>query len=211
MVLIGEGNKEAGDRLEAIYRKSIQVDNAVYARLSPEGAEITKLGVNCFVTTKISFANMVGDICDKTPNADKFAVLKAIGSDSRVGTKYIRPGFGFGGPCFPRDNRALGQYAESVGIQPLISIATDQYNKLHSQIQIQQELAKDQDAYTFRYVAYKDKCQVPIIEESAKLIIAKALALSGKKVHIEDIPEIISVVEQEYGRLFTYATCEPEV
>lgn len=79
--------------------------------LVPPSAEITKLAVNCFVTMKVSYANMIGDIADATPGADKNHILQAVGADSRVGTKYLRPGYGFGGPCFPRDNRALGGYA----------------------------------------------------------------------------------------------------
>ena len=57
-----------------------------------------RLSLNCFVTTKIIFANMIGDIADATLGADKFEILFAIGSDSRAGSKCIMPGFGFGGP-----------------------------------------------------------------------------------------------------------------
>merc|ERR1719199_1694286 len=102
--------------------------------MAPESAEITKLAVNCFVTMKISYANMIGDIADATPGADKNEVLNAVGKDSRVGLKYLRPGYGFGGPCFPRDNRALGGYAKSVGVQPIMSNATDKYNQYHSEL-----------------------------------------------------------------------------
>ncbi len=134
MVLIGEGSKEAGDRLEEIYKSIVVYDptsahplNSEFdvCRVSPESAEIVKLGVNCFVTTKVSFANMIGDICQRTPGADAQEVCAAIGCDSRVGAKYLKPGYGFGGPCFPRDNRALGAYAQSVGIDPMIPTATD--------------------------------------------------------------------------------------
>jgi UDPglucose 6-dehydrogenase len=56
---------------------------------------------------------MIGDIADKTSGADKFDILAAVGHDSRIGTKCLLPGYGFGGPCFPRDNRARGWYAKS--------------------------------------------------------------------------------------------------
>ena len=82
-----------------------------------------KLATNCFVTTKISFANMVGDICDRTPGADKRETLRAVGTDARVGRAYLRPGYGFGGPCFPRDNRALFSWAETVGVDAMIRCA----------------------------------------------------------------------------------------
>merc|ERR1711871_1641093 len=117
-------------------------------------------------------------------------VLNAVGKDSRVGLKYLRPGYGFGGPCFPRDNRALGGYAKSVGVQPLLPIATDEYNKLHTQIQIAE--------------LHKENCTVPIIEESQKLVIAAALAKAGKTVTIKDQAMIVQAVITDYGKLFKY-------
>ena len=63
-------------------------------------------------------------------------ILTAIGNDSRIGNKYLKHGYGFGGPCFPRDNRALAKCAEEVGINAIISKSTDEYNKLHLEYQI---------------------------------------------------------------------------
>ena len=106
VVLIGQGSQDAGDILQAIYEQSTSNQPRI-CRMSPQSAEIMKLSVNCFVTTKISFANMIGDIADATPGANKFDILSAGGGDSRVGGRCILPGYGFGGPCFPRDNRLL--------------------------------------------------------------------------------------------------------
>ena len=114
IVLIGEGSTEAGDLLEDLYSKTCSNQPQI-CRMSTDSAEITKLAINCFITTKIAYANMIGDISDQTPGADKYAILKAVGGDKRVGHLYLKPGYGFGGPCFPRDNRALGSYAALVG------------------------------------------------------------------------------------------------
>ena len=100
-------------------------------RMSPESGEICKLASNCFRTTKISFANLIGDIADRTPGADKHDICRALGRDTSIGPKCLRPGFGFGGPCYPRDNRALAQYAASVGIRATIPEATDAH--VHTQ------------------------------------------------------------------------------
>merc|ERR1712010_451481 len=154
MVLIGEGSPEAGDALEALYNRTC-MNKPKICRMTPSSAEITKISINCFITTKISYANMIGDIADATEDADKYEILKAVGEDSRIGGKYLLPGYGFGGPCFPRDNRALGHYAKSIGIEPLIPVATDQYNNLHTQIMIANKIAEDKDVYTFSDVAYK--------------------------------------------------------
>lgn len=203
MVLIGEGSKEAGDFLEQVYARTCESKPTV-SRMSPSSAEITKISVNCFITTKISYANMVGDIADATPGADKYEILRAVGADSRVGGKCLMPGYGFGGPCFPRDNRALAGYAESIGIKPLISVATDEYNVVHTQRMIDSKLAENLEAYTFSDVAYKPKCPVPIVEESQKLAVAAGVARAGKPVTIVDRDFIITAVRMEYGNLFNY-------
>jgi len=205
MVLIGEGSKEAGDVLQAIYEKTVQ-NKPQFCRMSVSSAEITKLSVNCFVTMKISYANQIGDIADRTPGADKKDILSAVGKDSRVGGKYLKAGYGYGGPCFPRDNRALGDYAVRLGLKPLLMQATDEYNVYHANLQIQAELAKPQDSFVFDNIGYKDHCPVPIIEESQKLVIAEALARAGRDVLIRDKSFLITATEQEYGRLFRYET-----
>ena len=65
---------------------------------------------------------------DKFSDADKFEILRSVGSDSRIGAKYLRPGLGYGGPCFPRDNRAIAAIAREVGVTADIAIATDKVN-----------------------------------------------------------------------------------
>jgi UDPglucose 6-dehydrogenase len=204
-ILIGEGSKEAGDELEQIY-KNLNHDNVNIQRMSPISAEITKLSVNCFITTKIAFANMIGDVADISEGADKFDILRAVGSDSRIGGKYLKPGYGFGGPCFPRDNRALGSYIKSVGIEPLIPTATDESNKNHTKFQTTQilrTLNKD-ELYIIKGVGYKDNCTVPIIEESQKLIIGEELVRNGFKVLLEDQEHMLNTVKLEYGNIFEY-------
>jgi len=132
MVLIGEGSQEAGDRLEDVYLNNMCDNVPVISRMSCDSAEITKLSINCFITTKISFCSMVSDMADRTPGANKFDIMRAVGADARIGQKCLMPGYGFGGPCFPRDNRALGGYARALGVEPLIPDATDRYNEIHS-------------------------------------------------------------------------------
>jgi nucleotide sugar dehydrogenase len=203
MVLIGEGSQEAGDRLQVIYEN--MTDNTPHiCRMSAESSEICKLGVNCFVTMKVTFSNLIGDIADRTPGADKNEICQAIGKDSRVGSKYIRPGYGYGGPCFPRDNRALGGYGEQVGVDALLFKATDAYNKYHTQLQLKAKIEENVNEYTFEGVAYKANTKVPIVEESQRLVIAVGLAKAGRKVTILDYKDIVTEVQKLYGGLFTY-------
>ena len=192
LVLIGEGSRAAGDAISAHHRRISPA--AKIRRMPTTAAEICKLSVNCFCTMKISFANMIGDISE---HAD--VVLEAVGCDSRVGSKYLRAGYGYGGPCFPRDNRALAGYAETVGVDAMMSRAADDYNRYHTERQ-----ALHTDMTTFRGVAYKPDCPVPIIEESAKLRVAELVARRGVEVTIEDRASVVRAVREKYGTLFKY-------
>lgn len=184
-VLIGEADKIAGDKIEKIY-KDLCESNPYYNRMSCTESEIVKLATNCFLTTKISFANMVGDIASRL-NCNADTVLKAIGTDSRVGSKYIKPGFGFGGPCFPRDNRALAKCGEELGIDAVVSKATDEMNKKHLQYQIEDFVKNNPDKtkeIEIEYVTYK-KDSV-LLEESQQLKFALKLKELGYTIKILD-------------------------
>jgi UDPglucose 6-dehydrogenase len=91
-------------------------------------AELAKLAVNTFVTTKISYANMLAEICEQLPGADAAVVTAAVGLDSRIGNKYLQPATPYGGPCFPRDNAALVATARQVHVIADLAEATDAVN-----------------------------------------------------------------------------------
>jgi len=203
MVLIGEGSTEAGDIIAAMYAR-LCTNTPSICRMSPVSAEITKLALNCFITTKIAYANMVADIADRTAGADKEAILAAVGKDQRIGARCLKPGYGFGGQCFPRDNRALGNYALQVGIEPIIPRATDATNKQHADEMAHRFLAEDLESYLFERVGYKENCPVPIIEESQKLEVAARVARQGKKVVIADSEAVVNEVKKKFGSLFEY-------
>ena len=79
--------------------------------MSLENAELTKISVNTYVTTKITFANMLADMCEQIPGGDIDVVTDALGTDLRIGNRYLKGAIGYGGPCFPRDNVALSYLA----------------------------------------------------------------------------------------------------
>ena len=209
MVLIGEGSTEAGDILEDIYKQHTDSHPSI-CRMKPVEAEIAKLSLNCFLTTKIAFANMVGDIAVAS-GADPNKILDAIGSDSRVNKKYLKYGFGFGGPCFPRDNRALGMYALDIGCPAEISKATDKANHLHLIEQVRlfdqaNHKVKSTAVFTMEGVSYKNGST--ILEESQQLKHAVEIAKLGYKVCVEDCREVLEEVQKNYGNLFTYRIVE---
>jgi UDPglucose 6-dehydrogenase len=114
--------------LEGIYRQVCENDPPI-VRMNFINAELTKLAVNTFVTTKISFANMLARICERLPGADVDVVTRALGLDSRIGAKYLKGAISYGGPCFPRDNLALIATARKVGAPADIAEATDRFNR----------------------------------------------------------------------------------
>jgi len=195
----------------------------IFSFMTPLEAEIVKISLNGFITTKISFANMISDLCDEA-GANKQTVLNAIGADSRIGRKYFQPGLSFGGPCFPRDTRALKQLMDQHNVPSTLLQATTEYNQYHNEqyayhlataipqkkavlsaVQCTTYVRDDTIYYRFTDVCYKPNIHLPIIEESAKLKIAEILAKKYKKsVVIQDSPAIISEVKKEYGSLFQY-------
>jgi UDPglucose 6-dehydrogenase len=184
MILIGQADNYAGDLIEKIHR-SFCLNGRVY-KMSRTEAELTKLSLNCFLTTKIAYANMVGDIC-LSLNGDPDKVLGAIGEDSRVGKKYLKYGFGFGGPCFPRDNRALAKCAEELGLNAFISKATDASNNEHLNFQIKNYIKNNpdkNDPVLMDFVTYKKEST--LLTESQQLKFAEQLYNLGYKIIIKD-------------------------
>lgn len=202
IILIGTKTDEVGVKLREIYDK-IVLTSPKYCIISPIEAEITKITINGFITTKLSFANMISDVCD-TVGADKNKVLESVGGDSRIGNKYFRPGYSFGGPCFPRDTKALALFVEQSKINNEILLATTKYNNEHINFQTKQMLSENKNEYLIENICYKENSKIPIIEESAKLKIAHKLADAGKKIIIQDEIQLINEVKKEYGNIFNY-------
>jgi len=221
IILVGTESESLKPVLREIYDRMTN-NEPKFCFMKPTEAEIVKISLNGFITTKISFANMISDLCDTLPNVDKSTVLNAVGSDSRIGTKYFRPGTSFGGPCFPRDTRALKQLMDQNGIQSNLLQATTEYNNQHVLFQTEQLLSHDKtisenmaqlltcdttndSQIIFSNVCYKDNSKIPIIEESAKLKIAERVVKHhNKSVTIKDVEPIINEVKKEFGSLFTY-------
>ena len=203
ILLIGEGSVAAGDTLVTIYNTFVKTTPAV-CRMTRKEAEITKISINCFITTKISFANTIGDLCvHEGLNADR--VLKAIGSDSRIGRKYLNWGHGYGGPCFPRDNRALCFYSAGQTVRNRIGEATDETNAshLHFLVETLTALAKQTGKqFLFRDLAYKPGTM--ILEESQTLALARKLDVAGFHVYIQESTEVQKTIEMLYPSQFLF-------
>jgi UDPglucose 6-dehydrogenase len=126
--LIGEYDNYSGDELVYVNKKVASKDPEI-CRMKIEEAELAKIATNSYITQKITFANYISAICSKIEGANANVVTNAIGTDSRIGKKYLNGGMSYGGPCFPRDNRALSKYSDSIGIKSEIPFGVDKFNK----------------------------------------------------------------------------------
>jgi len=184
-LLIGESDTRAGDELAEMYKK-ICKNAPPMARMNFVNAEITKLAVNTYITTKISYANMLARLCEKLPGADVNAVTGALGLDSRIGPKYLKGAVSYGGPCFPRDNRALAALAARVGASSGLAEATDRFNR--AQIKSLAELVKGErsgeEAIGILGLTYKPDTDV--VEEAFGLLLAQDLAAANLPVVVFD-------------------------
>jgi UDPglucose 6-dehydrogenase len=184
-ILIGESDKKAGDILEAIYRKVVGTDASI-ARMNFVNAELTKISVNTYVTMKISFANMLGEICDRLEGADVSVVADAIGRDTRIGKKYLKPAVGYGGPCFPRDTIAFTRVAHLVGGTADLALSTDAINR--RQVSRLADTVRDMipSGGTAAVLGLSYKPSTPVIEESQGVMLAKVLKDAGLEVVVHD-------------------------
>jgi UDPglucose 6-dehydrogenase len=185
VILIGESDHRAGDLLEGVYQASCNNSPPVQ-RMNFINAELTKISINTFVTTKISYANMLADICDRLPGADVDVVTSAVGMDSRIGRKYLRGALGYGGPCFPRDNIAFACLARAIGARADVAEATDSLNKyqIDRLVALVQRHAPRGSKIGILGLSYKP--DTGVIEESQGVMLAARLSDMGYVLTVFD-------------------------
>jgi UDPglucose 6-dehydrogenase len=180
--LIGEFDERSGDMLEAVNRRLCSKSNPVCRRMSIENAEIAKIALNSFVTMKISFANILTDLCERVPGGDVDVVSDAIGSDSRIGRKYLSGGLGFAGPCFPRDNVALSYFARQLEASCELLEVNDKFNKSLSRRYLDKLKPRLKKNATVAVLGLAYKPLSHIIEESPGVYLCQVLSDAGYRV-----------------------------
>lgn len=185
LVLIGESDPESGAALEELY-KTYNVNTPRIARMSIVSAELTKISLNSYITMKISFTNQLRLIAARHPKADIHAILDALGSDSRIGKKYLRAGLSYGGPCFPRDNRLLAYTARQVGLEAPLAEASDKVNERTKEELVEKVQAMARPGETVAVLGVTYKPHTYITEEAAGLFLAQQLKRHGYRVLVHD-------------------------
>ena len=178
MLLIGESDRRAGDFLQSLYAQVCENKPAI-ARMSFVNAEITKLAVNTYVTTKISYANMLARICEQLPGANVDVITSALGLDTRIGPKYLKGALSYGGPCFPRDNLALAQLAQQLHVPPDLAQTVDRFNR--AQVSWLADVVQRTKG-TVGILGLTYKAGTDVVEEAAGFLLAKELLARGAAV-----------------------------
>ena len=202
MVLIGGKRNETYDHLCELYNR-IQETPPKISIMSTTAAELVKLAVNCFLTTKISYANMVGQVMALSGMEDEIpTVLGAIGDDSRIGRKYLNFGFGFGGPCLPRDNRAFAACAKQLGLDYNLGDTTDNFNEEHANFIKEHFVYRNIDnlPFYFDYVSYKKGTD--ILTESQQYRLCVDLLNDGYTVYINDNDAIMDMITKDLSERY---------
>jgi UDPglucose 6-dehydrogenase len=128
-IVIGEHDKKSGDTLENLYKDFYGQNKPPTIRTTLATAELIKYASNSLLATKISFINMIADVCEKIPDADVKTVATAMGLDKRIGPLFLNAGLGYGGSCFPKDVKALIAYSKNLGYNPQLLEAVENVNE----------------------------------------------------------------------------------
>lgn len=202
LILVGTTDPET-ESVAAVLGRSLCRNQPPVCQMSWTSAELAKLSINTFLTAKISFANLVGELCEKLPDSDVDAVTAALGLDSRIGGKCLRAGLGYGGPCFPRDNGALQALARSLHVQAHLPRAIEKTNhqQLNRLLALVQDNLPRSGAVGIVGLAYKTA--TPVVEKAAGFELAAYLAerdipvvVYDPLVRDEDISKRLSTVRR---------------
>ncbi len=206
-VVVGIDNVRVGEIMKLLYSPFNRSSDRVIL-MSIRSAEMTKYAANCMLATKISFMNEMARLCEEM-GADIDEVRHGIGSDTRIGYKFIYPGVGYGGSCFPKDVKALIHMAKQVNIEPKVLNAVESVNAFQKTVLVQKVMkhfSDDLKGKTFAVWGLSFKPQTDDMREAPSIVIIEALIAAGAKVVAYD-PVAMHEAKRVFGEnsAITYA------
>ena len=204
-VVIGTNSERARKLMGELYAPFVRQGNPIIF-MDEKSAELTKYAANSFLATKISFMNEIAQLCEKL-GADVDMVRRGIGSDERIGKRFLFPGIGYGGSCFPKDVQALIKSADEVSYDFKILKAVEVVNekqKLHLMPKIEAYFKNDLKGKHFALWGLAFKPNTDDIREAPALYLIDALTKAGATVTAFD-PEAMPNVEAQIGSKVVYA------
>ncbi|HNX36804.1 MAG TPA: UDP-glucose/GDP-mannose dehydrogenase family protein [Candidatus Cloacimonadota bacterium] len=198
-VIVGTDKPEVGELMKVLYSPFNRTTDRVIV-MSVKSAEMTKYAANAMLATKISFINEIALLCEKL-GADVSEVRIGIGSDTRIGYKFIYPGVGYGGSCFPKDVKALIHMAKETGIEPSLLEAVELRNARQKEIlieKIDKRFAGDLAGKIFAVWGLAFKPQTDDIREAPSVVIINQLLQRGAKIQVFD-PVAVAEAQRVLG------------
>ena len=186
-VVIGVDDDHAAAVLKRLYRPLYLIETPVLA-VSIESAELIKYAANAFLATKITFINEIADLCEKV-GADVHDVARGMGLDGRIGRKFLHPGPGYGGSCFPKDTLALARTAQDAGVPIRLveaTIAVNEGRKAQMADRILAALGPDPKGKRVGILGVTFKPDTDDMRDAPSLVILPALVAAGVEVRAYD-------------------------
>lgn len=204
-VVIGSTSEKASKIMKALYEPFVRQGNPIYF-MDLRSAEMTKYAANSYLAARISFMNEIANLCDKV-GANVEMVRKGMGSDSRIGKRFLFPGVGFGGSCFPKDVQALAKTADQYDYDFKILDAVLSVNhkqRLRIAEMVDQYFEGELAGKTIAIWGLAFKPNTDDIREAPSLYTIDKLLDAGAKVKVFD-PEAMENVKAVYGDRLAYA------
>ena len=207
-IVVGVESEKAQKIMEKLY-KPFLLNGHPTIFMDVPSAEMTKYAANSMLATKISFMNDIANLCE-IMGADVNMVRKGIGSDTRIGTKFIYPGVGYGGSCFPKDVKALIKTAEENGYNMQVLKAVEEVNEAQKSVLVQKvkkHFGEDLSGMTFGIWGLSFKPKTDDMREAPSIVIINQLLEAGAKVQAFD-PVAMEEAHRDLAETITYAKDE---
>jgi len=204
-IVIGTTSKRAKDIMSELYQPFVRQGNPIIF-MDEKSAELTKYAANSFLATKITFMNEISNYCESV-GADVDMVRKGIGTDSRIGKRFLFPGIGYGGSCFPKDVQALMKAGREVNYNFKIIdsvMKVNQKQKISLVNKIKSYFGNDLNGLKFALWGLAFKPETDDIREAPAIYIIKELLSAGASVTTYD-PEAMDNVRSIMGSKINYA------
>lgn len=207
-VVIGTDDERARDVLTRLYRPFFRASERIIY-MDARSAEVTKYACNAYLATRVSFINDIANLCDLV-GADVEKVRVGMGTDPRIGNKFLYPGVGYGGSCFPKDTRALINTAREHGLSLSLVAAAERINEAQKLLMVRKTRAMfdgDVGGKTFALWGLAFKPNTDDVREAPALRIARTLLHDGAKLRVHD-PEGVENFLEGLGRPEGITVCE---
>ena len=204
-IVVGSSSKKATELMQKLYKPFVRSGNPVII-MDERSAELTKYAANSFLATKITFMNEIANFCERV-GADVDKVRIGMGTDSRIGKRFLFPGIGYGGSCFPKDVKALYKSGKDSGYEFRILdsvIEVNQEQKTALIPKIKRHFGEDLSGRRFGIWGLAFKPETDDIREAPSLYIIEKLLESGAQITAFD-PEAMDNVRRKLGEAINFA------